>query len=73
MPIDQDIFRSPASKGNVAGLALETFIALRHLSYAIEKVSAKLQIDVSAELERVQAQIEALDRRFETLSGWTEE
>jgi hypothetical protein len=69
MPIDLESFRAPATKGDVAGVAIQTVVALWAIIQALEEI--KKGKDISAHIESITACTQGLDEMFNKLTGWT--
>lgn len=68
MAIDSEIYRSPASKGDVAGVALHAMTALMHARWALEKQASG--IDAEDDIAELKKGIDALNESFVALTGW---
>jgi hypothetical protein len=71
MPVDIKTFSAQATRGDVAGVAIDCVIAFRAVVWALENLKAGR--DISAQVEQVNESIDSLDKAFERLSGWTNE
>ena len=69
MPIDNEKFRSPATRGDVGGVALDCAIALDNIAQALDDLKNNRNPDQAIVVIRDLAK--SLDTRFETLTGWT--
>lgn len=71
MTIDLEKYRSPASKGDVARVALYAMIGLTHARWGLMKQIEGTSAD--EDIEALQANIEKLSASFNELTGWTAE
>ena len=69
MPIDSLIFNTPATKGEVAGVAIATSIALHDVLEVLNRIKGVDGIDES--LKNIHTSIGELDKKFDVLTGWT--
>lgn len=71
MPIDDQKFASAATRGDIAGVALQASIALGSIKGALERLKAGG--DIEDQLRTIDASIEGLDASFSELTGFTPE
>ena len=69
MPIDDLKFNAPATKGDLAGVAIATSVALHDVAIALLSIKNPKTIDES--VERINASIAQLEKAFDALTGWT--
>lgn len=68
MPFDSNKVNSPASKGDVAGIAIKTSIALSVVARALEEL--RQGKDISKHIEEIYKRSRDLDDAFDELTGW---
>jgi hypothetical protein len=73
MPFDLKLYYMAAQKKDVAGIALDTAICLQSLRDAVEKIAAKVGVDVQEELITLDRELLSLDKRYVELTGWKSE
>lgn len=71
MPITEDIWVTPAVKGDVAGPVIKTAIAVNALVTALEKMQKG--DDISQELNDLREKSNELNKIFDQLTGWKPE
>lgn len=66
--IDQTLYDSPATKGDVAGVAIKVTVALHAVSDALLAIQSKK--DISAHARQITEHARELSTMFDTLTGW---
>lgn len=72
MPMDTIKFREPARRGDVAGVAIQTTVALRMVESILRKPDMAEE-ERNQLLTHLDDCIKKLDRMFDDLVGWTDE
>lgn len=70
MAFDSEKWDKPVIGGDAGGLALSTSLALRKINEALQKLSEATGVDISSELESIEASRKDLFEAFEDLTGW---
>jgi hypothetical protein len=73
MGFDKERYNTPATNGDVSGLAIDVVTALYSITDALEKVAAKVKVDISDDVESIQKEIDSLTDLFDTLTGYVED
>jgi hypothetical protein len=72
MPVDSEKYWSPATRGDVAGIALSAASALLHVKWALEKIKAGDR-DIERHIENIDTEIDDLNKRFDELTGYIDD
>ena len=72
MPIDEKKFNAIATRGDVAGVALQTSMVAGTLVQCLLKIQGSSGADLEKELSIIKTASERLDAIFDDLTGWTE-
>lgn len=70
MKLNSEKFRSGATRGDVAGVAIKTVLIARSTVEAFRKL--RDGEDIRALLVKIEAEIEDLTEQFDDLVGWVE-
>lgn len=71
MPIDQKLYRSPAIRGDISGVAIDLTMSLEAIASALEKISAGGNPDIGHDLEIIRKASKSVMGNFDRLVGWT--
>lgn len=71
MPIDSQKFNAPATRGDVAGVALRASMAVRELVWALGQPGVVSDEERKAHLQSAENIAIELDEAFNELVGWT--
>jgi len=72
VPIDEKKFNAIATRGDVAGVALQTSMVAGTLVQCLLKIQGSSGADLEKELSIIKTASERLDAIFDDLTGWTE-
>lgn len=72
MPIDYKIYNMPATKGDVAGVAIQTSLAIARIHEVLVLLKESKSIDPDL-INKIQENSSELERRFNILAGWIDE
>lgn len=72
MAINSEIYRQPARKGDVGGIAINTVVALNAVADALEAIRTGGK-PTERQIEDIRKSITVLGDRFNKLSGWTDD
>lgn len=70
MSIDAQRYNSPATKGEVGRVAIQASLAVFQARVALRKLSEKLGVDLSEDLEALDEVSKGLDKAFDELTGY---
>lgn len=68
MPFNDELYYSPATKGDVAGVAIQTAVALGETVLALQALKSGTDPDVH--INKLIETTRELDKIFDALSGW---
>ncbi len=68
-----ELSQQPATKSDVADIAIDTCVALYQVLGAIQALQKDRNADISEPLEHLARMADSLDKRFNKLTGWTNE
>lgn len=71
MPIDSGKYGAVATRGEIAGIAVQVSTALQHVRNALANLKAGAEIE--PELQELDDNLRALDQAFDQLTGYTAE
>lgn len=70
MPVDNDMMFAPATRADVAKVALAASSAILHVKMALKALASGKGGD--AEISKLSEDVEALGHAFDELTGWTD-
>jgi hypothetical protein len=70
VPVDQSLYLSPATRGDVAGVAINVSIALDQIRIALLSLQAGDQKNNKKSLDRLQELADRLEQQFDELTGY---
>lgn len=72
MAISNEVSALPATQGQVAGIAIQATVALRHLVVALTKLRSDPSASIASEIDVISDTADRLSRIFDDLAGWTD-
>lgn len=70
MPFDNSVYDAPARRGDIAGTAISTSLALGAIADALEQINATGKADPER-IALIRKQSDRLAEIFDDLTGWT--